>query len=77
MLLYAGLGALMDDPNVTLARPSGALLPTAVVYDVVLSAFVVPGVLAVAGRVEPEPTPSPELRASTRALAGVTSRGPG
>ena len=32
----------MDDPNVTWAAVP-ALLPTAVLYDVVLSAFVVPG----------------------------------
>ena len=37
VLLYAGLGALMDDPNVTWAAVR-ALLPTAVLYDVVLSA---------------------------------------
>ena len=54
VLLYAGLGALMDDPNITWDAVV-ALLPTAVLYDVVLSAFVVPGVLAVAGRVEPDP----------------------
>ena len=53
VLLYAGLGALMDDPNVTW-QAVRALLPTAVVYDVVLSTFVVPGVLALAGRAEPE-----------------------
>lgn len=54
VLGYAGLGALMDDPNVTWAAVRD-LLPTAVVYDVVLSAFVVPGVLALARRAEPDP----------------------
>ena len=53
VLLYAGLGALLDDPNVTWSAVSG-LLPTAVVYDVVLSAFAVPAVLALSGRLEPE-----------------------
>lgn len=54
VLLYAGLGALIDDPNVTWAGVV-ALLPSAVLYDVVLSAFVVPGVLALARRAEPDP----------------------
>lgn len=53
VLLYAGLGALMDDPNVTWAVVRD-LLPTAVVYDVVLSAFVVPAVLALTRRVQPD-----------------------
>ena len=53
VLLFAGLGALLDDPDVTWSAVSG-LLPTAVVYDVVLSAFAVPAVLALSGRLEPE-----------------------
>jgi rod shape-determining protein MreD len=53
VLLYAGLGALLDDPNVTWSAVTG-LLPTALVYDVVLSAFAVPAVLALSRRVEPE-----------------------
>ena len=53
VLLYAALGALLDDPNVTWSAVTG-LLPTAVVYDVVLSAFAVPAVLALSGRLEPE-----------------------
>ena len=44
----------MDDPNITWDAVV-ALLPTAVLYDVVLSAFVVPGVLALASLVEPDP----------------------
>ena len=53
VLLYAALGALLDDPNVTWSAVTG-LLPTAVVYDVVLSAFAVPAVLALGSRLEPE-----------------------
>lgn len=53
VLLYAGLGALLDDPNITWGAVQ-ALLPTVVVYDVVLSAFVVPAVLALARRAEPD-----------------------
>jgi rod shape-determining protein MreD len=53
VLLYAGLGALLEDPNVTWSAVT-RLLPTAVVYDVVLSAFAVPAVLALSGRLEPE-----------------------
>lgn len=53
VLLYAGLGALMDDPSVTWSGVS-ALVPTAVAYDVVLGAFALPAVLAVAHRAEPE-----------------------
>lgn len=53
VLLYAALGALLEDPNVTWSAVTG-LLPTAVVYDVVLSAFAVPAVLALSGRLEPE-----------------------
>ena len=53
VLMYAGLGALIDDPSVTWGAVS-RLLPSAVVYDVVLSAFALPAVLAVATRAEPE-----------------------
>lgn len=53
VLLYAALGALLDDPNVTWSAVN-RLLPTAVLYDVVLSAFAVPAILAVARRTEPE-----------------------
>jgi rod shape-determining protein MreD len=54
VLLYAGLGALMNDTHITWLAVS-EILPTAVLYDVVLSAFVVPAVLALADRVEPDP----------------------
>ena len=53
VLLYAALGALLDDPNVTWPAVE-RLLPTAVVYDVVLSAFALPAILALARRTEPE-----------------------
>jgi rod shape-determining protein MreD len=54
VLLYAGLGALLSDPHVTW-RAVTEILPTAVLYDVVLSAFVVPAVLRLADRFEPDP----------------------
>lgn len=53
VLLYAGLGALMDDASVTWSAVS-ALLPSAVAYDVLLSAFALPAVLALVARVEPD-----------------------
>jgi rod shape-determining protein MreD len=53
VLLYAGLGALIDDAHVTWSAVS-RLLPTAVIYDVVLSAFAVPAILAVVRRAEPD-----------------------
>jgi rod shape-determining protein MreD len=51
---YALLAALSGDPHVTRAALV-AVLPTAVLYDVVLSPFVVPAVLLLAERVEPDP----------------------
>ena len=54
VLLYAGLGALINDPHITW-RAVTEILPTAVLYDVVLSAFVVPAVLRLADRFEPDP----------------------
>ena len=53
VLLYAGLGALMDDTHVTWAAVT-RLLPTAVLYDVVLSAFAIPAILALVRRTEPD-----------------------
>ena len=53
ILLYAGLGALMDDTSVTWAAVS-RLLPTAVIYDVVLSAFAIPAILMLVRRTEPD-----------------------
>lgn len=55
VLLYAGLGWLLGDPRVTLPA-LGRVLPTAVLYDVLLTPFVVPVVMALARRVEPEPS---------------------
>ncbi|MGN6332815.1 MAG: rod shape-determining protein MreD [Motilibacteraceae bacterium] len=52
-LLYALLGVVMGDARVTwllVAR----VLPTAVLYDLVLAPFVVPAVLALARRAEPD-----------------------
>lgn len=54
VLLYAGLGALISDPHISWLAVS-RLLPTAVLYDVALSAFVVPAVLVTADRFEPDP----------------------
>jgi rod shape-determining protein MreD len=54
VLLYAGLGWLLSDPHVTW-RAVTEILPTAVLYDVVLSAFVVPAVLRLSDRFEPDP----------------------
>jgi rod shape-determining protein MreD len=54
VLLYAALGALTDDIHVTW-RAVSEVLPTAVLYDVVLSPFVVPAVLVMVDRVEPDP----------------------
>lgn len=53
VLLYAGLGVLISDPQVTWPAVS-ELVPTAVLYAVVLSPFVVAAVLALVRRVEPE-----------------------
>jgi rod shape-determining protein MreD len=54
VLMYAALGALLDDPGVSWPAVSD-LLPTAVIYAVVLSPFVVSGVLGLVHRVEPDP----------------------
>jgi rod shape-determining protein MreD len=54
VLLFAGLGALMNDTHITW-RAVSEILPTAVLYDVALSAFVVPAVLRLADKVEPDP----------------------
>lgn len=53
-LLYAAVGALVGD---TAARHVGlvGLILTALVYDVLLAPFVVPGVMALARRSDPDP----------------------
>ncbi len=52
---YALLGLLLGDPRVTWSA-LGHSLPTAVLYDVLLTPFVVPFVMSLARRVEPEPS---------------------
>ncbi len=53
VLMYAGLGALISEPHVIWVAVS-SLVPTAVLYAVVLSPFVVSTILALVRRVEPE-----------------------
>jgi rod shape-determining protein MreD len=53
--LYAGVGALLGDVRITgsaLARG----VPSSVLYDVLLTPFVVPSVAAVSRRLEPDPS---------------------
>ena len=52
---YALLGLLLGDPRVTWTALTESL-PTAVLYDVLLTPFVVPFVMSLARRVEPEPS---------------------
>jgi rod shape-determining protein MreD len=52
VLVYAGLGALVADPHVTVHVTTRGLLAT-VVYDVVLAPFVVPLISAASHRLEP------------------------
>jgi rod shape-determining protein MreD len=52
-LLDAGVGALLGDPRITWAALV-ASVPAAVLYDVVLAPFVLPGVGALARRVDRE-----------------------
>ena len=53
VLLYAVVGWLIHDPQVTWSAVS-SLLPTAALYAVVISPFVVSAVLALAHRLEPD-----------------------
>lgn len=53
-LLFAGISSLTGDPRVTWALVA-QVVPTAVLYDVALAPFVVPAVMALARRVDPEP----------------------
>lgn len=55
VLLYAGLGWLLGDVRVTLPAVARTTV-AAVLYDVLLTPFVVPVVMGLARRVEPEPT---------------------
>jgi rod shape-determining protein MreD len=52
VLVYAGLGALVADPHVSVHATARGLLAT-VVYDVVLAPFVVPFISAASRRLEP------------------------
>jgi len=52
---HAALGWLMGDPRVAVAS-LGRSLPPTVLYDVLLTPFVVPLVMALAHRSEPQPT---------------------
>jgi rod shape-determining protein MreD len=54
VVLFALLAAMGGDDHVTRGAVV-ALVPTAVLYAVVLTPFVVPGVLVLADRVEPDP----------------------
>lgn len=51
LLLHAGVGAVLGDARVSWARVAG-LLPTAVLYALVLSPFLLSAVLALARRAE-------------------------
>jgi rod shape-determining protein MreD len=53
VLMYAGVGAVIDDPQVTWAAVA-SLVPTAALYAVVLAPFVVSGVLSLVRRIEPD-----------------------
>jgi rod shape-determining protein MreD len=52
---YAALGALLGDARITTAA-LGRALPSSVLYDVVLTPFVVPLVGAVVRRLDPDPS---------------------
>lgn len=53
--LFAGIGALLGDGRVD-PRAFAKALPFSVFYDVVLAPFIVPAVLALTSRLEPEAT---------------------
>jgi rod shape-determining protein MreD len=52
VLVYAGLGALVADPHVTVHVTTQGLLAS-VVYDVVLAPFIVPFISSASRRLEP------------------------
>lgn len=62
---YAALGALLGDVRIT-AGAFGRTLPSSVLYDVVLTPFVVPLVGAVARRLEPDPSRTGGVRPGAR-----------
>ncbi len=51
-LLYAGVGGLLGDARVSWSGLAGTL-PAAVLYDVLLAPFLVPGIGVLARRLEP------------------------
>lgn len=52
VVLFAGVGALLGDPRITVSAIAHSLVAT-VIYDVILAPFVVPVVTGAARRVEP------------------------
>lgn len=75
-LLYAGVGALVGD---TAARHVGlgSLLFTASLYDLLLALFVVPGVMALARRVDNDPLAETNAAKSADISSGWLSSGTG
>jgi rod shape-determining protein MreD len=76
-LLYAGVGALVGD---TAARHVGlvSLLVTAAVYDLLLAPFVVPGIIALARRLDNDPLAETTSAAKTADISsGWLSSGTG
>lgn len=61
-LLYAGVGALLGDPRISWSGLADSL-PAAVLYDVLLTPFLIPGIGLLARRLEPATT---SLRLGTR-----------
>ncbi|MGC0332024.1 rod shape-determining protein MreD [Streptomyces sp. SAI-170] len=75
-LLYAGVGALVGD---TAARHVGlpGLLFTAMLYDLLLAPFVVPGIMALARRADNDPLAEANSAGSADISSGWLSSGTG
>ncbi|MCL7430107.1 rod shape-determining protein MreD [Streptomyces sp. YS415] len=75
-LLYAGVGALVGD---TAARHVGlgSLLFTALLYDLLLAPFVVPGIMALARRADNDPLAETNSAATADISTGWLSGGTG
>jgi rod shape-determining protein MreD len=75
-LLYAGVGALVGD---TAARHVGlgSLLFTAALYDLLLAPFVVPGIMALARRVDNDPLAETSSPKAADVSSGWLSSGTG
>lgn len=75
-LLYAGVGALVGD---TAARHVGlgSLLFTAALYDLLLAPFVVPGIMALARRVDNDPLAETSSAKAADVSSGWLSSGTG